>query len=33
VRYVSGIDTARDVTVKLFTLEPAADRAGPGDPY
>jgi uncharacterized protein YbcI len=26
--YASGIDTARDVTVELFTLEPA----GPGDP-
>jgi uncharacterized protein YbcI len=31
--YVSGIDTTRDVTVKLFTLEPEAERAGLGDPY
>jgi uncharacterized protein YbcI len=24
--YVSGIDTARDVTIKLFTLEPAGEE-------
>jgi uncharacterized protein YbcI len=28
--YVSGIDTARDVTINLFTLEPAGERVGPG---
>jgi uncharacterized protein YbcI len=30
--YVSGIDTARDVTIKLFTLEPAGEGVGPGAP-
>jgi uncharacterized protein YbcI len=30
--YVSGIDTARDVTVKLFTLEPAGEDAGSSAP-
>jgi uncharacterized protein YbcI len=28
--YVSGIDTTRDVTIKLFTLEPAGEGAGSG---
>ena len=27
--FVSGIDTGRDVTIKLFTLEPAGERSGP----
>jgi uncharacterized protein YbcI len=31
VAYVSGIDTARDVTIKLFTLEPAGEGAGQCD--
>jgi uncharacterized protein YbcI len=30
--YVSGIDTARDVTIKLFTLEPAGEGTGPSAP-
>jgi uncharacterized protein YbcI len=30
--YVSGIDTARDVEIKLFTLEPAGDGAGSSEP-
>jgi uncharacterized protein YbcI len=30
--YVSGIDTARDVTIKLFTLEPAGEGAGSSAP-
>jgi len=32
VAYVSGIDIVRDVTIKLFTLEPAGDGAAPGAP-
>jgi uncharacterized protein YbcI len=27
--YVSGLDTARDVTIKLFTLEAASEGSGP----
>lgn len=27
--FVSGIDTGRDVTIKLFTLEPASERSAP----
>jgi uncharacterized protein YbcI len=27
--FVSGIDTDRDVTIKLFTLEPAGERSAP----
>jgi len=30
--YVSGIDTARDVTINLFTLEPTGGGVGPGAP-
>ena len=30
--YVSGIDTARDVTIELFTLEPAGEGAGSSAP-
>jgi uncharacterized protein YbcI len=30
--FVSGIDTARDVTVELFTLEPADERSDPSAP-
>jgi uncharacterized protein YbcI len=30
--YVSGVDTARDVTIKLFTLEAAGEAAGPSAP-
>jgi uncharacterized protein YbcI len=30
--YVSGIDTARDVTIKLFTLEAAGEAADPSAP-
>jgi uncharacterized protein YbcI len=30
--FVSGIDTGRDVTVKLFTLEPAGNGSGPMTP-
>jgi uncharacterized protein YbcI len=30
--HVSGIDTARDMTVELFTLEPADEGAGSGAP-
>ena len=30
--FVSGIDTARDVTIKVFTLEPASDGSGPSAP-
>jgi uncharacterized protein YbcI len=30
--YVSGIDTSRDVTIKLFTLEPAGEGAGSSEP-
>jgi uncharacterized protein YbcI len=30
--YVSGIDTARDVTINVFTLEPARDGAGSTTP-
>jgi uncharacterized protein YbcI len=30
--YVSGIDTARDVTIELFTLEPADEGARPSAP-
>jgi hypothetical protein len=29
---VSGIDTARDVTIELFTLEPAGEGAGSSAP-
>jgi uncharacterized protein YbcI len=30
--YVSGIDTARDVAINLFTLESVGDGSGPGAP-
>jgi uncharacterized protein YbcI len=30
--YVSGIDTARDVAIKLFTLQPAGEGAGSSAP-
>lgn len=30
--YVSGLDTARDLTIKLFTLEPAGERGIHGAP-
>jgi uncharacterized protein YbcI len=30
--FVSGIDVARDVTIKLFTLEPADERSDPSAP-
>lgn len=30
--FVSGIDTARDVTIKFFTLEPAVERPDPSAP-
>ncbi len=30
--FVCGIDTARDVTIKLFTLEPSDERSDPSAP-
>jgi uncharacterized protein YbcI len=30
--YVSGLDTVRDVTIKVFTLEPAGERSAPSAP-
>ncbi|HET6864289.1 MAG TPA: Na-translocating system protein MpsC family protein [Solirubrobacteraceae bacterium] len=30
--YVSGLDTARDLTIKVFTLEPAGERSAPSAP-
>lgn len=30
--YVSGIDPARDMTIKVFTLEPAGERTAPSAP-
>jgi uncharacterized protein YbcI len=30
--YVSGIDPARDMTIDLFTLEPAGERSAPRGP-
>ena len=32
VAYVSGLDTARDVTIHLFTLEPVVETSVPGAP-
>jgi uncharacterized protein YbcI len=32
VAFISGMDTQRDVAVEVFTLEPAPDEAGAGEP-